>query len=201
MSTQILEDDRIEPIRQMESVSWNLSKITAESEEIVLDSKQSMDKALVLSADIKRIQKDIEAIRKISVEPSRKYIAKINDAARMIDELLESVNNTLKNKIAIYQRNLEAKAEADNSAAEKMLKSFGIAMDLVLNGAPKKFQNEDVIASTKTKWVFEIENDELVPLEFTCIDEAKIKKAIAMGIREIPGVKIFETKEMQIRRR
>lgn len=52
--------------------------------------------------------------------------------------------------------------------------------------------------STKT-WTFEIEDASQIPREYLMVDETAIRKAINAGIRELPGVKIFQKEGLSIR--
>lgn len=47
-------------------------------------------------------------------------------------------------------------------------------------------------SSSEKFWTFEVERPELVPEEFKTVDIKKIETAIAAGLREISGVRIFE---------
>jgi len=54
-------------------------------------------------------------------------------------------------------------------------------------------------ASVKKRWVFEVTNPMAVPREYLAVDESAIRKAVAAGVREIPGVNIHETSDIAIR--
>lgn len=51
---------------------------------------------------------------------------------------------------------------------------------------------------TKT-WTYEILNEQVIPREYLVVDTAAITAAIRQGIREIPGVKIFQKEGLTIR--
>ncbi len=53
--------------------------------------------------------------------------------------------------------------------------------------------------STRKVWAFEVVKPELVPRQYLVVDEAKIRAAVRSGVREIPGVHIFED-EQQVQR-
>jgi hypothetical protein len=44
-------------------------------------------------------------------------------------------------------------------------------------------------------WSFEVENLSTVPRDFLMLDEQKIRNAIRAGIREIPGIKVFQKQQ------
>ncbi len=54
-------------------------------------------------------------------------------------------------------------------------------------------------ASAALKWIHELTNRDEIPREYLMVDEEKIKLAIKRGVREIPGVRIFEAAKTSIR--
>lgn len=52
--------------------------------------------------------------------------------------------------------------------------------------------------STKT-WVFEVEDINLVPREYLVVDEIRIRKNVIAGVRDIPGVRIYQKDGLAIR--
>ena len=49
------------------------------------------------------------------------------------------------------------------------------------------------------RWTFAIESDPDVPLEYRTVDPAKIRKAVAAGVRTIPGVRIYQEESLTTR--
>ena len=45
---------------------------------------------------------------------------------------------------------------------------------------------------SSSSWEFEIEDINKVPREYLTLDEKKVKDDLKMGIRNIPGLKIYE---------
>jgi predicted urease superfamily metal-dependent hydrolase len=58
---------------------------------------------------------------------------------------------------------------------------------------------EDGCLSTKTAYVYLVKDESAVPREFLAVDEAKVKAAIAQGVRNIPGLEIQTTQVAQLR--
>jgi len=54
-------------------------------------------------------------------------------------------------------------------------------------------------ATQRKVWKHEITDEAQVPREYLMIDEAKVRQAVKQGIREIPGVRIFEHTEIAFR--
>ena len=76
-----------------------------------------------------------------------------------------------------------------------------IVQDLVLPvaEATKKIDSDDGSSTTVVEWHYEILDTALIPRDFLIIDEQKIKDEIKNGIRNIPGICIFETKVRKYR--
>jgi hypothetical protein len=56
-------------------------------------------------------------------------------------------------------------------------------------------------ATAKKKWTYEIEDENLIPREYMTADLKKIGAVVKAGIRNIPGVRIFEEDTLQVRSR
>jgi FtsZ-interacting cell division protein YlmF len=56
------------------------------------------------------------------------------------------------------------------------------------------------VAFEKTRWRFEVVDPTQIPLGYLKLDDDAINAAIADGVREIPGLEIFEEHQFQIRR-
>jgi hypothetical protein len=55
-------------------------------------------------------------------------------------------------------------------------------------------------AHVRKVWKFEIVDPGLVPEAYRVVDEGKVRQAVSAGVREIPGVRIFEESTTVIRR-
>ena len=54
-------------------------------------------------------------------------------------------------------------------------------------------------ATTKLVWTFEIEDTKKVPNGYKVINEKAIRAAVKAGVREIPGVRIYQDNELSIK--
>ncbi len=64
----------------------------------------------------------------------------------------------------------------------------------------EKMSRGEAATSTVMKvWKWEIQNEKEIPREHLMIDEKKINKLVKAGLRDIPGLRIFETESMSIR--
>lgn len=120
----------------------------------------------------------------------------------------------------------ELRKKAEQEAREKLIKDQEEAETLAMFSDSKEAKKAEIVATataeramvdidkqhrdqekaiaqtkvtgTRRRWVFEIENADSVPRGFLMVDEKKIRAAIADGVREIPGVRIFEETSVAI---
>ena len=57
---------------------------------------------------------------------------------------------------------------------------------------PSSYGNYGSKATRKSKWVHEVADLTDVPLKYLTVDDKAVKAAIKEGVREIPGIKIFD---------
>ena len=70
--------------------------------------------------------------------------------------------------------------------------------ELELNYKQKELEDEKS-KSIKKVWTFEILDPNIIPIEYRTVDEKKIRQAMLNGIREIPGVKIYQESQLSLR--
>ncbi len=65
----------------------------------------------------------------------------------------------------------------------------------------KTLRGDGALAVTKIVKDFRLSDLSKVPLKYLKLDEASIKKDIALGVDSIPGIDIFEEKKVSLRTR
>lgn len=86
---------------------------------------------------------------------------------------------------------LDAIRQAEEEAAKNAVEAPTVIAPVVQD-APKVTRTEAGSASQRKVWTFDITDPGEVPREFCSPDPAKIRDAVKMGGRMIPGVRIFE---------
>lgn len=87
-----------------------------------------------------------------------------------------------------------AHSEIESAAIENQQKVSELQTQSAL-----KANEENKVKGEKLVWEFEIEKQMLVPERFKIVDDKIIRAAIAAGMREIPGVRIFQKTIIQVR--
>jgi seryl-tRNA synthetase len=84
-----------------------------------------------------------------------------------------------------------AKKKAEEEAA-KIAVVAPTVVSPVVQDAPKVTRTESGSASQRKVWTFEVIDAAQVPREYLMVDEKRIRDAVRMGTRDIPGIRIFE---------
>ena len=184
-----------------------------------VNDDQSADIALGLGQNCDKIWKAIEVSRKDFVRAPNDFVGAVNGLAKYYQELLKNGVQKSKDKLNIFAKAkaLEAQkaAEAERRArAEMQAKLDAEAAQMTaeakaqdetaeaitapkLPDAPPPVESKTIRAASGSAtmvktWKYEVIDPDIVPREFTMIDEKAIRAAVKDGIREIPGVRIFE---------
>lgn len=107
----------------------------------------------------------------------------------------------LEEAVVLSQKNDAVSAyNADKKLDEAAkIESISTAIQTTEIIAKPKINTAGASLSTRKTWEFEIIDKNQIPREFLIVDEAKIRKCVAAGIREIKGVKIYQKETSYIR--
>lgn len=97
--------------------------------------------------------------------------------------------------VAMFMEEKEVKRTEIIQQAEAERAIFAIEKDH--KEAEKTVAAIKVSGARKT-WTFEVTDEALIPRAYLCIDEKAIRQAVRDGIREIPGVNIFQETSIAI---
>ncbi len=142
-----------------------------------VNCEQSARQALCYSLQARKLKNQIETSRKEIVRPHIDFQKAVMKIANDFNDKLGLIETSLQVKITDWM-----KEQKDNP--------FTYIDEIEV---------EDGKISLKQNWDFEIEDPTSVPPQFLKPDEDTIKRAIASGLRKIPGVKIFSYESTQMR--
>lgn len=147
---------------------------------VIVDEK-SASQALSMSLQARKIRKQLDETRLEIVRPHVDFQKSINKIVKEYEAKLEEIEENLKSKLDAY---LKESTSTNNASFMVLAKEMTVE-----DGKLKKVK----------KWTWELENENFVPREYLCIDEKKIAEAVKQGVRNIPGIKIFEKEEITMR--
>lgn len=144
----------------------------AESYEIV--DPETMEGGINFLGKVKEAYDRVERTRKFFTGPllelKKTYDAKFKPTL----ESLEKAEKALKVKMTDYRLTLP-----ENAPAEKTTKTADAKVTFI------------------KKWKFEVTDTKAVPAEYLTPDLVKIGKVVEAGIRNIPGVRVYEVEEVR----
>lgn len=211
---------RTEAIEKLEMVRTAISGLTAQCNNIVITDAETLQIAVTLAKSGKKIEDLIENKRKEITAPileekkmiddhAKSLIADLNKAVQVVRDQIKGFElkerqkqEAIRLELLQQQRKLEeelrnsvkADTEEDLSVKSQELAAMKEVSAQMVQ-APKT-QNGVTIALS---WDFEIQDANLVPVQYMIIDERKIKAAISAGVREIKGVKIFQKETLKLK--
>jgi hypothetical protein len=171
--------------------------------------------AIEMGLQAKKLTKAIEDARKRFVADPGEFVRSVNALAKSFSEKLVGIEYGLKRKIGEYQQRKElerrkAEGEARRQAAELQAKLDAEAkaanvepVQIEAPAVPKAsgpVRTAEGTSYQHTEWRFVIQDDAAIPREYLMPCETRIRQAVKDGIRNIPGIRIFEHTETRFRR-
>jgi hypothetical protein len=163
-------------------------------------SQWSAEEAINLIARVKSYGKKIEDIRKRTNDPYRKMMTYNNEKCRPFLERLERVETILMSKIEVWKIKHAKEQEEMEKEAELLKDALQLEVIPFLK-TEAQLRTSTALAYEKTSLKFEVECLAMIPINYIMVDEEKVEAALKAGIRDIPGIKIYEEKKTIVRSR
>ena len=179
----------------------HVNKILRAVIELEVKDDSSCRAALNLSSDTKLITKDIASVKKNATDPYRQFINIMNESSKLITDKLDAIQDIISQKVDKYQTMLNSQAEMAQKSIEKDSEASEMYALMTSQNGKKISSTAKTIVSYKTDKEFSVTDINLVPREYFKLDEDKINKSIKMGVSQIPGIDIIDTKKLVLRRR
>ncbi len=165
----------------------------------LLNLKKRMDRVETLRDEI------LKPIKNSIKEAEAKFKSYLTPFKEMHDSVREKMTVYVNEQYKIEQEETRKKQEEARKEQEQAQKS---GQQTAQNAAPapilapvkpQSVQTAGGTVSTRKRWTYEILDISLVPKEYLIVDPVKVNGQIKIGIREIPGIKIFETIDLSTR--
>lgn len=188
--------------------------------------KEATEAAALVPEKIRAIETDAEASEYTDTAVSIKDVIERADAAfetekkpwrdgaKAVDDFF-AFRKALQAAVARVRKALDDRAnlllaqqrKAEAEAAEKARKEAEAFDEPVVYVAPAPIKEVARVASASgnkasagTKWVGEVVDIDKLPRHYMVANQAMIDAAVKGGVREIPGVRIYETAKTSLRR-
>lgn len=189
----------------VEKLSSSLPELCAAAERCTLWDVDSYNHAADLAKFLSESVKTIESERKRITQPLNESLRATNGLFKKLSDPVEAALTLVKGKILRFK--LEEQKRVDEKLAE--LK----AMELAQSQSAEPSRPEAVDAqslnavgheavtsarggfgsvSTQKRWTFRVKDKLEVPPVYLLVDEKRVNQAIRDGMRDIPGLEIYQ---------
>lgn len=187
----------------------NTAEIQNEVSAMILGTSEITSQAEYTNAAdyVKALNTKLEALeerRKEWTRPMLEAKKRIDADFQKFERIIEDEILAVKTAMLIWQRGEQKRLDAEqkkiDEAAAEQLKATGeleVSVPVVNNIKTQRGGNST--ATIHKVWTFDIPDMDNVPREYCTPDMAKIRLAISAGVREIKGVRIYQTERITIR--
>lgn len=198
-----------------QAIARQVNSIELAAREMRITCHDELTRASEFLVAIKKHKDRLEETRRWLVGPLNKQVRDINARFRQYAEPLARADRIVREKVLAYRREQEESQRKEREAlqaladeAREELAEQAAEMGLPEVPAPvvpgpevrRTVRVDGGAVTTRKYWTFEIVEAEAIPREYLKPDTDKIAAAVKAGVREIPGVRIFQAESLQVRR-
>jgi len=203
------EIENIEQNPEFKEQATTAGALVENASRLKVTDKTSLSHATSTLTQVCKVKKGYEDLRKKLVKPIKAAAKNIDDFFKMKSRPIVNAEGHLRKEILDYQdaedqkrRDAEARERREHEAAQKTARNLGMgSLPAPLPALPpeKTTRTATGSATTTKRWTFEVVDLSKVPVDFVQIDAPMANASIRSGVREIPGLKIFEKSVLTVR--
>jgi len=183
------------PVNEIEAWTKQADDVLQALSTFEIQDQLGMELASALLKDIKTLWQLIETARKAARKPFRDQLAKVQEKYKAPQEKLLMAEGILKQKITQSMQQLQQAQQAAMEAAQSFFQQGNLQATAVASqqvAATAVQLPEGLSQRTVLKW--ELVDIRQVPPEFlvTQVNAQAVEAALAQGITQIPGLRVFE---------
>ncbi len=186
--------------------------------DLVIIDEEGAESANELLVFIVNAKRKLEEQRTFLVKPLNNHVKDINTKFKEWVAPLEEADKLVRRNMLGFQKMQEAlRAEAQRLEDEaKKLEDEANAGEFEaadrleeieerqqeisdLPVVPRSIKGTSGSTSLRKTWTFEVIDDKLLPATYLMVDEGAISLAVREGVRDIPGVRIFQQESLAVR--
>lgn len=195
--------------KQVLAVQSEAADIVTRAQNFHITSEELASDANNVLHWIAKAKKSLEERRKFFVQPLNDQVKKVNALFKEITGPLIKADAIIRSKVVDYRIKLEEearkeeeklrrKAEAQQKKKEEKALAKGEEPPPP-PPAPKVEVPQTIGGVTITKpWTYGIEDINKVPRKYLTLDTVEVMQAIRQGIREIPGLRIYQKESVKV---
>lgn len=190
---------------ELQNIESQISPVIEKAESYVVNTIADVDDASSFLKEIKDMEKIVEDKRLTFTKPLNESLKNINDTFKKMKEPLEQARDLLTKKILSWKR-IEAERVAAEQAAYRKIQEAEAELRR-LQDKPEIIEEPITIApvvnkignmQTVKRWTYAVVDLTQVPGCYKILDAVALREAIRTGVREIPGVRIYQEESLSI---
>jgi len=180
------------PTEDAKAIALRDEAVTLASQaESLIVSANTLEFTAQLAGSLTSAKKRLEEQRQFLVGPLNNHVTKINNLFKLWTAPIEAARRVIDEKVVEYKRE-EARAAAE-------VASFFGDDPAMADPGVKTIRSSAGTLTVKEVWDFEVLDAALIPESFKTVNEKAIRAAVKAGVREIPGVRVFQTEQVAVR--
>lgn len=163
--------------------------------------KEDFERGTIFLSQISEFKKAVEASKEFIYRPAKEVVDNISKRYKPLLDGIDDCINKIKRPMTEFATAERKRIEAEQAKEQARLEKLADKAELkpTANNIAKVEASADKIASlvdsapknTREVWKFELLSLAKVPLEFLQLNEQAVRAALASGVREISGLKIY----------
>lgn len=164
-------------------------------------NKEDFERGTIFLSQISEFKKAVEASKEFIYRPAKEVVDNISKRYKPLLDGIDDCINKIKRPMTEFATAERKRIEAEQAKEQARLEKLADKAELkpTANNIAKVEASADKIASlvdsapknTREVWKFELLSLAKVPLEFLQLNEQAVRAALASGVREIGGLKIY----------
>ncbi len=195
--------------KEITTIQRKARGLVSNAQALVVDDEESASNANELLVFVANAKKELEAQRVFLVKPLNDHVKDINAKFKEWVAPLDEADSVVRRKMLDFQREQEVLRVQEQEALRVEAQRLEHSSPDVLAPEPEEMPDLPVVSRTvatqggstsvRKTWVYEMIDEAAVPREYLIIDEGVITLAIRDGVREIPGIRIYQKESLAVR--
>ena len=190
--------------KELELLKEQSNPLVKQAELMEITTEDHVDAASIFLSEIQSSLKMIESKRKEITGPINQSLKVTNAMFKEISEPLKEAKNELSGKILLWKKNEERMRDLERrerqrkiDEATKIAKDTGLTV--IEEPEPKILIKNKIgnIQGRKT-WTYRVVDADKVPNMYKIIHDVFVKAKIKQGVRNIPGIEIYQEESLSI---
>lgn len=203
----VMEVSREHP--QVSGIVAEAFKLKQLATQALVSTPHEVEWATAVLGEIATWKAKAENLRVFFTKPLNEHLRRINDLFREVSAPLSEADNTLRIKLLAYratEQQREREARAQSALTEKSEEVPGEHFTPTpppvpsMPSVPTTVHTPFGSATARKVWDFEVAEFASVPDSYLVLNTSAIRQAIRDGVREIPGLRIFQREELAVTR-